>query len=234
MRILVAEDDSSILEFLVVRLEAECFAVDRAKDGERGSFLARTNDYDLIITDNVMPKRRGLEMVQDIRSAAKAVPILVLSVLSDPLEKVKLLEAGADDYLPKPFSFEELRARMNALLRRPALVSESVFSVGNLTLDATRHLVVRGVGYIYLTRKEFALLEYLMRHKGTVVSRGDLFEHVWNNDSNPFSNTVEAHMLHLRRKIENPDGPQLIHTVPGRGYVIDDQRPSGSRRTKQA
>ncbi|MFA6158932.1 MAG: response regulator transcription factor [Candidatus Paceibacterota bacterium] len=221
MRILVIEDDRELRGSLKAHLHAECFAVDTAADGEEGSFLARSRDYDLIVLDNILPKKNGLEVCKDIRLGGKHTPILMLSVKSTAEDKASLLNTGADDYLAKPFSYEELKARVHALLRRPRMLMPPLLKVDDLTLDTLEQRVRRGKKEIYLTRKEFALTEYLLRNRGTVVSRGMLMEHVWNSEIDPFSNTIEAHILNLRKKIDLGSKKKLIHTVPGRGYRIE-------------
>lgn len=221
MRILVVDDDKEIREFLKANLQAECFVVDTAADGEEGSYLGRTHEYDVIILDNILPKKNGFEVCHDIRQAGKTVPIIILSVQSDVEDKVDLINAGADDYLTKPFAYRELQSRLRALLRRPVSITPPVLKIDDLTLDVLQQKVRRGKKEIYLTRKEFALAEYLMRHSGSVVSRGMLMEHVWNDDIDPFSNTIEAHILNLRKKIDSNAKRRLIHTVPGRGYKIE-------------
>lgn len=221
MRILIIEDEKEIINFLKLALKAECFAVDTAEDGERGSFLARTNDYDLIILDNVLPKKIGIEVCKEIRARGKTMPIIVLSVKSEATTKVDLLNAGADDYLIKPFSLDELLARIRALLRRPKNIESEILKLDDLTLDTKKHLVKRGQKEIYLTRKEFTLLEYFMKNLGIVLSRGMMMEHVWDMNADPFSNTIESHILSLRRKVDLKGKKKLIHTVPGRGYKID-------------
>lgn len=221
MRLLIIEDEKKIVDLLKACLEAELFVVDIAEDGERGAFLALTNDYDLIILDNVLPKKTGLEVCEEIRKKGKIVPILILSVKSETDMKVKLLNAGADDYLIKPFSLEELLARIRALLRRPKQIESEVLKIDDLTLDTKRHIVKRDKEEIYLTRKEFMLLEYLMKNEGIVLSRGMIMEHVWDINADPFSNTIESHILSVRRKIDFKDNKKLIHTVPGRGYKIN-------------
>ena len=221
MRILVVEDEKKIRDFLKTSLEAECFAVDVSEEGEQGSYLARTNEYDLIILDNVLPKKTGLEVCQDIRKIGRTTPILILSVKSETLSKVELLNAGADDYLSKPFSLEELLARIRALLRRQKDIESDILTVDDLALDTKRHTTKRGKKEIYLTRKEFMLIEYLMRNQEMVLTRGMIMEHVWDMTADPFSNTIESHILSLRRKIDTKGKKKLIHTVPGRGYKID-------------
>jgi DNA-binding response OmpR family regulator len=221
MRILVVEDEARIRDLLRITLEEHCFSVDTASDGERGCYLARTTDYDLILLDNMLPKAMGLEVCRHIRSIGKSVPIMMLSVKGDPASKAELLNAGADDYLSKPFSYEELLARIQALLRRPPQIMAEVLKADNLVLDAAVYRVERGGEDIQLTRKEFMLLKYLLRNKGFVVSRSMLLEHVWDMDADPFSNTVESHVASLRRKIERPKRKKLIRTVPGFGYRLE-------------
>lgn len=221
MRVLVVEDEKQIGAFLKAGLSEKCYSVDLAPDGERGSFLARTTEYDLIILDNILPKKTGLEICKDLRDRGKATPILMLSVRTDTATKVELLNAGADDYLCKPFSLDELLARVGALLRRPATIEGDAMQIDDLKIDAVSYGVSRGSKRLYLTRKEFMLLAYLLRHRGTVVSRGMILEHVWDMDGDPFSNTIESHISSLRRKIDLPGRKKLIHTVPGRGYKAD-------------
>lgn len=220
MRILIIEDDKGISDFLKVSLENECFVVDTAEDGEKGSFLALTNDYDLIILDYILPKEDGHQVCEKIRKKGRTVPILILSVKSEVVTKVDILNIGADDYLTKPFSFEELLARIKALLRRPKQIESEVLKIDDLILDTKKHLVKRGKKEIYLTRKQFMLLEYLMKNQGMVLSRGMIMEHVWDMNTDPFSNTIEAHIRILRRKIDLPKRKKLIHTIPGIGYKI--------------
>jgi DNA-binding response OmpR family regulator len=221
MRILLIEDEKKIGLFLKDKLEEKCFSVDIAPDGEKGSFLGRTNDYDLILLDNILPKKSGQEVCKEIRERGRHMPILVISVKDETTAKVDLLNAGADDYLPKPFSFDELLARIGALLRRPRHIEEQLLQAADLTLNVTTFTVERGKKEVYLTRKEFSLLWYMMRNKGVVLSRGMLLEHVWDMDTDPFSNTIEAHVASLRRKIEPKGAKKLIKTIPGRGYKIE-------------
>ncbi len=220
MKILLVEDDESISKVLKNGLETELFAVDVATDGEEGSSMARSNDYDLIILDVSLPKKNGQEVLADIRAKGKTVPVLILSIESETDLKVKLLDGGADDYLNKPFSFKELMARIRALLRRPNKIEAEVLSVDDLKLNTKTHVVARGGKEIHLTRKEFMLLELLMHYKGDVLSRGMINEHVWDNEADPFSKTIESHILSLRRKISINGKNKLIETVSGRGYKI--------------
>ena len=158
-----------------------------------------------------------------MRLSGSHIPILILSIKSTADDKAALLNHGADDYLAKPFSYNELKSRVHALLRRPRVLMPPLLKVDDLTLDTLEQRVRRGKKEIYLTRKEFALAEYLLRNRGTVVSRGMLMEHVWNSEIDPFSNTIESHILNLRKKIDKGASKKLIHTVPGRGYKMESQ-----------
>lgn len=218
MRILIVEDESSLRETLQATLEAELFAVDVAEDAEKGSFLARTNDYDLILLDYFLPKGNGRMICDEIRKSGKAAYIILLTVKTDIETKVELLNHGADDYVVKPFLFEELLARIRAISRRPRMMTSEILCHHDLRLDIRNCKLLRGQKEIYLTRKEFMLLEHLLRHKGMVVSRSMLIEHVWDSHLDPFSNTIESHVLSLRRKIDRKNRPSMIQTVPGRGY----------------
>jgi DNA-binding response OmpR family regulator len=220
MRILIIEDNAEIRNLLKVGLEAESFAVDTAEDGEKGSFIARTNDYDLVLLDYMLPKKNGDQVCKEIRKAGKKTPILLLSVQNEVSDKVTLLQNGADDYMTKPFSFEELVARIRTLMRRPQILQEETFEIGNVKLNSRTQEVKMGKENVYLTKKEYTLLEFLLRHKGETVSRGMIMEHVWDLDGDPFSNTIETHIFNLRKKIEQKKNGRLIFNVPGRGYKI--------------
>ena len=224
MRILLIEDEKELRESLKKSLEAECFNVDTASDGDRGSYLARTNDYDLILLDNMLPKKTGLEVCAEVRSRGKNIPIIMLTVQDEIPTKVSLLNAGADDYVTKPFSFEELSARIRAVLRRPQASLVEILNIKDLEINFNTHLVSRAGREIYLTKKEYELLIYLGRNQGRTVSRGMILEHVWDINADPFSNTLETHMLNLRRKVDSKFPLKLIHTIPGRGYKLDTQK----------
>src|SRR3989344_7066183 len=191
MRILVVEDEQKIAHFLKESLEAEFFAVDIVNDGEQGSYFARVNDYDLIVLDNLLPKKEGLQVCREIREAGKKVPILIISVRTDTFDKVDLLDARADDYLTKPFALEELMARVRALLRRPQELGGDVLEIEDIILNSKSGTVHKGAKEVRLTRKEFMLLHYLMRNAGSVLSRGMILEHVWDMNVDIFSNTIE-------------------------------------------
>ncbi len=220
MRILIIEDDQDIRQMLASYLESACFAVDSTGDGIEGSYLARTNDYDIVLLDYMLPGKDGLRICHEIRESGKVMPILMITVRNEIADKVELLNRGVDDYVTKPFSFDEIMARINALIRRPRRIESPVMQVADIIIDANRQRVVRGNKEIYLTRKEYSLLEYLARHEGHVVSRGTIMEHVWDMESDPFSNTIEAHIFNLRKKIKRGK-TELIRTIPGRGYMLD-------------
>lgn len=217
MRVLIIEDDQDMLTFLRAHLPPRGFVVDAAETGVEGLRLARVNAYDLVLLDLNLPDMRGEEVVEALQQAAAVPPILMLTVVGDADSKVRLLSIGADDYLAKPFSFDELVARMHALLRRPRDVTPNVLRVDDLTLDLSRQSLTRNGKLIPLTLKEFMLFSYLMRHQGRVVAKSTLIEHVWNDAADPFSNSLDTHMTNLRRKLGKPDP---IRTVHGRGYVV--------------
>jgi DNA-binding response OmpR family regulator len=220
MRILLIEDEKDLAAFIASFLKKAGMAVDIAYDGEQGIFLARTNNYDLIITDYILPKLDGRSLIQEIRQEGKQMPILMLSARQGIIDKISVLDAGADDYLAKPFSSEELLARIRALSRRPHNIQSQVLTFKNLKLDPGSFKLSKGSKNIKLTNKEFSLLQYLMLNKGQIVSRETLLDHVWDDGLDSFSNTVETHILRLRRKIESKE-EKIIHTIVGRGYCLD-------------
>jgi len=222
MKILIVEDDASIANALKEGLSAESYTVEIAEDGAIGAFMARSYDYGLIILDNSLPKKDGLTLCKEIRTGGKSVPIIFLSVNGDTETKVAALEAGADDYMTKPFSMSELRARIKAVIRRPAdLKNEKILKFEDLSLDTDKQIASRDEARILLTRKEYTMLEYFMRNPGTVLSRATIMENVWTSDNDPFSNTVEAHIRNLRKKLNGKDKANMIANVQGRGYILD-------------
>ncbi len=221
MKILLIEDDIEISNFIFQCLVSDIFTVDRAYTGIEGSYMARTNSYDIIILDYSLPGKSGLMVLDEIRNTHIQAPIIFLTVHHELSKKVEVFEHGADDYMVKPFSYDELKARIQALARRPHVITNTVLTKEDVTLDTKKQLVHRGKTKIYLTRKEFNLLEFLLRNKGTVLSRGMIMEYVWNADSDPFSNTIESHILNLRKKIHDDKKKTLIRNIPGRGYIID-------------
>jgi DNA-binding response OmpR family regulator len=220
MKILIVDDDPSLAEILKQGLEAKMFLVETAADGERGAFLGRTGCYDLIILDYILPKLSGPEVLQAIRHENKSVPIIMLSVKAELADKQEIFGLGADDFLTKPFLFEELWLRIRALLRRPARTRTGVLKLDNLALNMETQITKRAGREIYLTRREFSLLEYLLRRRGQIVSRQELLENVWNYNADPFSNSIETHIASLRRKLNFKNNRDLIHTFTGRGYKL--------------
>jgi two-component system OmpR family response regulator len=219
MRMLIIEDEQEIREYLVKNFEKEGFTVDSSDNGEAGSYFARTNEYSILIIDHILPKKTGLEIIQEVRDQEKTVPIIMLSVKSDTSHKIDTFRAGVDDYVSKPFSFQELNARVKALLRRPYSIKTHIYQIDDLTIHTEKQEVTRNGKPIYLTRKEFLLLECLVKDNGKVLSRGVIMENVWDMSIDPFSNTLETHILNLRRKI-GKNSKEIIKTVPGRGYKI--------------
>lgn len=219
MRVLIIEDDRKMREFLEISLVSACFAVDVSTDGKNASFLARTNEYDLIISEFFLPEKTAIEISKEIRAAGRNMPIIVLSESRELDDKIDCFSAGADDYVLKPFSFDELLARIRVIMRRARHIHGHTLQVANIKLEITRQVVTYRDKEIYLTKKEFALLEYLMQNKGHVLSRGMILEHVWNLEINPFSNTIETHIMNLRKKIRDIN-KKLIISIPGRGYKI--------------
>ncbi|HSE34578.1 MAG TPA: response regulator transcription factor [Candidatus Paceibacterota bacterium] len=224
MRVLIIEDEAMIADFLEKSIVAEFFCVDMSSDGEEGSYLARTNDYDIVVLDNLLPRKSGLEVCKEIRESGKTMPIIVLSVEHSVPVKMEFLNAGADDYLTKPFLFGELLARMRALLRRSSQMHGQVLAADDLLLDTHRHTVERAKKEIHLTRKEFMLLEYLLHNTDSVVSRRMILEHVWNMDTDPFSNTIESHIKSLRKKVDRGYRRPLIQTISGVGYKLSARK----------
>lgn len=225
MRLLIIEDDRQTAEWLAKGLRQGGHVVDLAADGRDGLYLASTGDYDVAVIDRLLPRLDGLSIVRTLRGAKNALPILVLTALGETAERVEGLNAGADDYLTKPFAFSELIARVHALARRPPLSSvETRLSVGGLTLDLVRRSVVRDGHPIELQGREFRLLEYLMRNVGRVVTRTMLLEHVWEFHFDPKTSVVETHISRLRAKIGRGSAPELIHTIRGMGYSLRETR----------
>ena len=222
MRILVVEDERKIANAIKKGLEQESFAVDVCYDGEEGEASAAADDYDLIILDRMLPGGKdGLEIAESLRKVGKRMPILMLTAKDKVRDRVAGLNAGADDYLIKPFAFEELLARVRALLRRPNETLDTVLTVDDLRLDPAKFEVHRAETLIQLTHKEFALLEYLLRNQGRILTKDAITQHVWDYDADILPNTVEVYIGYLRNKIDKPfKGRALIHTVRGFGYKL--------------
>ncbi len=223
MKLLIVEDDRAIIAALKEGLEDEAYAVDVAYDGDEGYRSASADEYDLIILDVMMPEMNGYEVCAKLRSEGNHTPILMLTAKGEERDVVEGLDTGADDYLPKPFSFEVLLARIRALLRRPNEKTSEILKVGDLTLDPATKRVERAGQEISLTTKEYAVLEYLMRHAGVVQSKTAITNHVWDFDADILPNTVEQFVMFLRRKVDKPFDRALIHTVSGFGYKIEDK-----------
>ena len=220
MKILIIDDETAITQFLKDGLEANMYIVETATDGERGAFMGRTGNYDLIILDYNLPKLNGAAVLKEIRQEKKHVPVLMITVRSELTTKNEIFAGGADDYLTKPFLFEELLLRVRALLKRPAKIEGEFYKIDNLTLNTASKIIRRNGREIYLTRREFALLEYLMINRGQIVSRNQILEHVWDYNADPFSNSIETHLASLRRKLNTNKNRNLIHTFTGRGYKL--------------
>ncbi len=219
MRILLVEDEKNVAGFIKKGLTEEFYTVDASINGEDGFLMATTTEYDLIILDIMLPDINGIELCRRIKNHNIKTPVLMLTAVDSIESKVKGLDSGADDYLTKPFAFEEFLARVRALLRRPTLMS-ALLKVSDLTLDPVRHEAKRGGQIIQLTWKEFALLEYLMRNKGRILSRTKIFDHIWGDDLDTSSNVVDVYISYLRDKIDKNYSPKLIQTVRNVGYVL--------------
>lgn len=221
MKILIIEDDEETASYLVNGLTERGHVVDRAANGRDGLFLAAGEPYDVMVVDRMLPGLDGLGIVRTIRAAGVATPVLLLTAMDAVNDRVEGLDAGADDYLAKPFAFSELVARVGALSRRPAVnAPTTALRIGDLELDLLAHTVKRANVVIDLQPREFRLLEHLMRHAGRVLTRTMLLEHVWDFHFDPQTNVVEVHISRLRAKIDRDFDPPLIHTVRGAGYCI--------------
>lgn len=222
MRILLVEDERKVARFIQQGLEEEMYSVDVAYDGEQGAFLAMSEDFDLIILDIMLPKKDGIEVLRDIRQKKNTTPVIILSAKSAVEDKITGLDSGADDYLQKPFAFEELLARVRSLLRRGSVEKTTTLKVADLTLDTVTHKAKRQDQDIELTAKEYALLEYFMRNKNRVLTRTIISEHIWNYNFDTATNIIDVYVNHLRRKIAGKSKEKLIHTVRGVGYVMKE------------
>ena len=220
MRILIVEDEKKIADFIKRGLKEEGYAVDVAYDGEEGQFLAKTNEYDLVLLDLMLPKLDGLTLCRALRKSGILVPIIMVTAKDTIEDKVIGLDSGADDYITKPFAFEELLARIRAVFRKKSAAKSSTLQIADLSLDPVTHKVSRGGKNIILTTKEHALLEYLMRNAGKVITRTMISEHVWDADFDTFTNVIDVYINYLRKKIDTGYKNKLIQTVRGRGYIL--------------
>lgn len=225
MRILVIEDEEKIANFIARGLREEAYEVVTSPRGDEGLELARAERFDLILLDVILPGLDGVALVRTLRTGGNMTPVLMLTARDAVADKVTGLDAGADDYLTKPFAFEELLARIRVLLRRTNGGTGPVLKVADLVLDQRLRRVERGGTEIRLSNREYALLEYLMLNQNAIVTRTMLAEHVWGIDFDSFSNTIDVYVSYLRAKVDAPGRPPLIHTVRGRGYCLSENRP---------
>jgi len=226
LRLLVVEDEPSLLSIITKRLKEEGYGVDSAKDGREGENYISSAEYDCIILDIMIPFQDGLTLLRKIRAKNITAPVLLLTAKDSITDRVTGLDSGADDYLVKPFSFDELLARVRAMLRRHKDKKNTVLSVGDLEMDTITRQVQRGGRAIELTSKEYSILEYFLRNKNRVLTKSQIAEHVWNYDFEYNSNIVEVYVRYLRRKMDEEFENKLIHTIRGGGYVIKDKEKS--------
>lgn len=220
MRVLVVEDDQRLAAVLRQGLKEQGYGVDLATDATEGFDMAMAYPYDAMLLDVMLPGRSGFDILRDLRARGSRSPILVLSARSAVGDRIRGLDLGADDYLSKPFEFQELLARLRAIMRRPLVEPRTTLKAGDLEMDVARREVSRGGVPLDLTTKEFALLEYFLRKKGLLLTRSMILDHVWDADYDGGSNLVEVYVNYLRRKTEQNDAPRLIQTVRGSGYVL--------------
>ncbi len=221
MRILVVEDDARLADVVVRFLREESYAIDQAVDGQEAEWMAFENPYDLIILDLMLPRKSGIEVLQELRKGGIHVPILILTAKDKVNERIEGLDNGADDYLAKPFNLDELSARIRALLRRKQTFTPPILSLGPFTINASRKEILVNNQVIDLTAKEYSLLEYFIRNAGSVLSRTQISEHVWDVNFEPTSNVVDVYVGYLRSKIGKILGDIPIKTVRGHGYMLD-------------
>lgn len=223
MKILLVEDEEKLLESIREGLVHSGYVVDTALDGEEGSFMAFTNDYDLIILDINLPKKDGFEILREIRERDREVNIIMLTALSDVDDRVKGFDLGANDYVLKPFHFEELKARIRSLLRRQTTIKNAVIETSGISFDTTKRTFSIDGEILRLTAKEAGILEYLFFNLGRYVTTEELMEHVWNDEVDLFSNVVRVHMSALRKKLKARLGKNIIRNEIGKGYIIDEK-----------
>lgn len=223
MRILVVEDERKVASFIKRGLEEERYIVETASDGEEGLRLAMENEFDALVLDVMLPKLDGYSIVKALREEGRSTPILMLTARGTMEDRVQGLDLGADDYLAKPFHFEELAARLRSILRRSSTDKTTRLQVGDLELDLVTHFAYREGKEIELTTKEYALLEYLLRNRGRILSRSMIMQHVWKHNFDPESNIIDVYIKRLRQKIERPDQPQIILSIRGVGYRVKEE-----------
>jgi two-component system copper resistance phosphate regulon response regulator CusR len=222
MNLLIVDDNKEILNFLEFTLRGEGFVVDTAEDGNMALIKAKQNSYDLIVLDMGLPHKTGKEVCRELRAIGKNVPIIMLSVMGEVDDRIELLRAGADDYMTKPFYFPELLARIKAILRRPhQIICEQPLEIDGIEIDMKSRKVFCCGKEVHFTPKEFSLLSYLMKNRGRALSRADILENVWDINADPFTNTVETHIVSLRKKLKCEGKKEIIHTIPSYGYRMD-------------
>ncbi|MBN2705110.1 MAG: heavy metal response regulator transcription factor [Deltaproteobacteria bacterium] len=222
MKVLVVEDEQKVANFLQKGLKEEQFVVDVAGDGPDGERMALENEYDLILLDVMLPGKDGVQVLGELRTRKVETPVIMLTAKDMVVDKLKGFEAGCDDYLAKPFSFEELLARIRAVLRRRSGTTGNVLNFADLTLDLISHKVIRGGNEIELTAKEYALMEYLMRNPNRVLTRTMITQHVWDYNFDSFTNVIDVYVNYLRNKVDRGFPQKLIHTVRGVGYILKE------------
>ena len=220
MRVLVVEDQKDLNEIISRKLTSDGYSVDSCFDGEEAEDFLRCAAYDAIIMDIMIPGKTGIGVLRDLRAAGDKTPVLLLTALGTVDDRVAGLDSGADDYLVKPFDFDELLARVRAMIRRGSGIADNVIRAGDLTMDIASHTVFRGDEPLSLTAKEYSILEYLLQNKGRVLSRDKLSNHIWNYDYDGASNVIDVYVHHLRKKVDGSREDKLIETVKGVGYII--------------
>jgi heavy metal response regulator len=223
MRILIVEDEKDLAGIIKQGLEEEGYVVDVAHDGEEGLYMAESYPIDVMVLDVMLPQMDGLTVLSNLRKKGVQTPVILLTARDALIDKIKGLDTGADDYLTKPFVFEELLARIRSLIRRKTTVKEAVIRIADLEIDTASHQVKRAGKSIALSAKEYSLLEFLAYRKGTVVSRTDIVEHIYNEDADMDSNVVDVYINYLRNKVDKEFSGKLIHTVRGAGYILKEE-----------
>src|SRR6202011_2045464 len=227
MRILLVEDEARMAQAIKRGLRGAAYAVDVARDGEDALYQASINEYDAVILDVMIPKRDGFEVCRELRAQGSRIPVLMLTARDAVEDRIGGLDTGADDYLTKPFEFGELLARLRALLRRGPALAPAVRGVADLELDTHAQRATRAGREVALTTREYALLEFLARNAGRVVGRAEISDHVWDDNYDPLSNLIESYINRLRKKLDAPGLPPLIHTRRGGGYSLGESAPGG-------
>jgi DNA-binding response OmpR family regulator len=225
MRVLVVEDYPPVRKAIVTALRENGYTVDETEDGNTGLEMATTREYDVVVLDLMLPGMDGIELLEKIRATGDDCRVLIVTARGTIEDRIKGLDLGADDYLVKPFPIEELLARVRALVRRGYGQATPVIKVGHLEINTNSHAVLSAGEKVSLTAKEFALLEYLALRAGQLVTRAEIFEHVYNDRSSTHSNVIDVYMTYLRKKLERPEHPKLIHTRRGEGYILSEEPP---------